>query len=165
MLERCGFGERWQGWIHHCVSTVHILVLINGTPAGFFSSSQGVRQGDSLSPLLFVLVEAFSRMMNATVERDLMSGFFVGSKVMVVSHLLFADDTLIFCKPNVEQLCNLRYLLLCFEVVSGLKINLSKSIIAPIGEVEDVEGLARILGCGVDSVPFTYLGFTFGCSL
>jgi hypothetical protein len=166
MLERCGFGERWRGWIHHCVSTVRLSVLIKGASANFFSNSQGVRQGDPLSPLLFVLVmEVFSRMMNATVVSDHMSGFPVGSqrsKVMVVPHLLFVDDTFIFCEPNVEQLCNLRCLLLCFEAVLGLKINLSKFVIAPIGEVGDVEGLSRILRCGVDLVPFTYLGLPLG---
>ena len=123
MLERCGFGERWRGWIHHCVSMVCLFVLINGASADFFSNSRGVRQGDPLSLLLFVLVmEVFSRMMNATVERDHMSRFLVGlrrSEVMVVSHLLFTDDTLIFYEPNVEQLCNLRCLLLCFEAVWG----------------------------------------------
>jgi hypothetical protein len=78
MLERCGFGERWCGWVHHCVSMVCFSVLINGTPTSFLGSSRGVTQGDPLSPLLFVsLMEAFSRMMNATVERDLMSGFSV----------------------------------------------------------------------------------------
>ena len=122
-----------------------------------------------MSPLLFVLVmEAFSRMMTATVERDLMSGFLVGSRhleVMVVSHLLFADDTLIFCEPKVEQICNLRCLLLCFEAVFGLKINLSKCDIVPIGEVGDVEGLSRILGYGVGSMPFTYLGFHWVLSI
>jgi hypothetical protein len=74
-----------------------------------------VRQGDPLSPLLFVMVmEAFSRMMNVAVERELLTGFLVGlqhSKAMEVSHLLFADDTLIFCEPKVEQLRNLRCLL------------------------------------------------------
>jgi hypothetical protein len=58
--------------------------------------------------------------------------------------------------------CNLRCLLLCFEAVSGLKINLSKSVIVPIGKVGDVEGLSSILGCRVDSAPFTYLGLPLG---
>ena len=115
--EKCGFKKRWSGWIQHCVFTVRFSVLINGTPADFISSSRGVRQGDPLSPLLFVMMmEAFSRMMNATVERDLMSGFSEGlqhSEVMEVSPLLFADDTLIFCEPKVEQLRNLR----CFAAV------------------------------------------------
>jgi hypothetical protein len=62
----------------------------------------------------------------------------------------------------VEQICNLRCMLLCFEAVLGLKINLSKSIIVPIGEVGDVEGLSRILGCGVESMPFTYFGLPLG---
>ena len=143
-------------------------MLINERPAYFFSSSRGVRQGDPLSPLLFVMVmEAFSRMMNVVVERELLTGFLVGlwhSEVMEVSHLLFADDTLIFCRPKVEQLQNLRCLVLCFEAVSGLKINLSKSVIVPIGEVEDVEGLSRILGCGVESLPLRNLGLPLGAS-
>ena len=86
-----------------------------------------MRQGDPLSPLLFVVVmEAFSRTMNVAVGRELLTRFLVGSRhfeAMEVSHLLFADDTLIFCEPMVEQLWNLRCLLLCFEVVTGLKIN------------------------------------------
>ena len=118
MLERSGFGERWRCWIHQCVSMVRFSMLINETLADFFSSSRVVRQGDPLSPLLFVVVmEAFSRMMNVAVERELLSGFSVGTRhfeVMEVSHLLFADDTLIFCEPKVEQICNLRCLLLCF---------------------------------------------------
>jgi hypothetical protein len=76
MLGRCSFGERWRGWIHQCVSTVWFSVLINGTPVYFFGSSRGVRQGDPLSPLLFVVVvEAFSRMMNVAVARELLAGF------------------------------------------------------------------------------------------
>jgi hypothetical protein len=166
MLERCGFGETCRGWIHQCVPTVCFSVLINGTPTDFFSSSQGVRQGDPLSPLLFVVVmEAFSKMINVAVERELLSGFLVGSRhfeVMKVSHLLFTDDTLIFCKPKVEQICNLRCLLLCFEAVLELKINLSKSVNVPIGEVGDMKGLSSILGCGVESLPLTYFGFPLG---
>jgi hypothetical protein len=57
--------------------------------------------------------------------------------VLLLSHLLFADYTLIFCESNLYQLRNLRRLFFCFEAVLGLKINLAKSEIGPIGTVED----------------------------
>jgi hypothetical protein len=63
----------------HCISTVRFSIPLNGFPVGFFSSSRAVRQGDPLSPFLFVVVmEAFSRMMTALVERGLLFGFLVG---------------------------------------------------------------------------------------
>jgi hypothetical protein len=165
-LKRCSFRERWRGWIAHCISTVCFSININGSPSGFFRSSRGLRQGDPLSPLLFVLVmEAFSRMIYATVDSGRLSGFSVGPSTqdaMMVSHLLFADDTLIFCDPIADQIRDLRCLLLCFEATSGLRINLSKSEMVPVGEVGDVEELASILGYGVASLPLKYLGLPLG---
>jgi hypothetical protein len=116
---RCGFREKWCSWIAHCISLVRFSVLVNGSPAGFFSSSRGLRQGDPLSPLLFFIVmEALSKMITATVDRGFFSGFSVGSRppAVNVSHLLFADDTFIFCEANPNQLRHLRVLLLFFEV-------------------------------------------------
>jgi hypothetical protein len=107
-LNRCGFGERWRGWIAHCISTVCFSININGSPSRFFGSSPGLRQGDPLSLFLFVLVmEAFSRMIFATVDSRHLSGFSMGlstQDAMMVFHLLFADDMLIFCDPIADQI-------------------------------------------------------------
>jgi hypothetical protein len=139
LLRRCGFGERWCSWIVHCISSVRFSVLVNGTPTGFFSSSLGLRQGDPLSPLLFVIVmEALSKLFSITVQRGFLSGFSVGSGsngVINISHLLFAGDTLVFCGANPDHLHYLRLLFLSFEAISGLKINLAKLVLVPVGYV------------------------------
>jgi hypothetical protein len=168
LLQRCGLGEKWRDWICFCISTVRFSILVNGTPSGFFSSSRGLRQGDPLSPLLFVVfMEALSRMLTAALDHGNLTGFSVGSRdseALVMNHLLFADDTLIFCGAQEEQIRHLRCIFLCFEAASSLRINLGKSEIVPIGEVEDVEGLANLLGCRVASLPMTYLGLPLGAS-
>jgi hypothetical protein len=121
-----------------------------------------------LSPLLFVIVmEALSKMLSTTVDRGLLSGFSVGSRlseVVNISHLLFADDTLVFCGANSDHLRYLRVLFLCFEAVSRLKVNLAKSVLVLVGNVDNVDGLASILGCGVSSLPMKYLGLPLGTS-
>jgi hypothetical protein len=136
-------------------------VLVNGSPYGFFSSSRGLRQGDPLSPLLFVFVmEALSRMITAAVSGGVLDGFRVGDASF--SHLLFADDTLIFCDASSSKIRSLRSLLLLFEVVSGLKVNLAKSSIIPVGNVANVGRLADFLECEVAYLPVMYLGLPWG---
>ena len=148
MLRRCGFSARWIGWISFCISSVRFSILVNGSPSGFFSSSRGLRQGDPLSPLLFVIVmEGFSRMMDKAVESGLLSGFLVGNRgitTLMMPHLLFADDTLIFSAAEHDQILNLRYVLTWFEAITGLRINLGKFELVLVGDVLDVEGLADI---------------------
>ena len=81
-----------------------------------------------------------------------------------VLHLLFADDTILFWDAEVEQILHVRLLLLCFQAVTGLKFNLAKSEMVPIGEVNNVHVLAKILGCRVGALPMTYLGMPLGAS-
>ena len=76
--------------------------------------------------------------------------------------MFFADDTLVFCGAVRDQLYHLKGVLLCFEAVSGLRINLGKSEIVPVGPVPDVEALAHILGGRTASLPMKYLGLPLG---
>ena len=91
-LWRCGFSGKWCRWIFACIFFVCFSILVNGSSRGFFHSSRGLRQGDSCSPLLFLLVmEALSRMLVKAVERRFISGFSVGNSVEnSVSNLPFA---------------------------------------------------------------------------
>ena len=140
--------------------------MINGSPCGFFGSTRGLGQGDLLSPLLFVLVmKALGRMLDKAVHVGCMLGFNVGNlegRSMVVSHLLFADDTLIFCEADLDQILILCMILIWFEAVLGLKINLGKSELVLDGVVHNVDLFLVVLGCKQGSLPMKYLGLPLG---
>ncbi|RVW69349.1 DNA-directed RNA polymerase V subunit 1 [Vitis vinifera] len=138
-------------------------VLVNGVPAGFFPSSKGLRQGDPLSPYLFVLG---MEVLDALIRRAVAGGYLLGCSFqgdrrhnLKISHLFFVDDTIVFCEANKEHLTHLSWILLWFEAASGLRINLDKSEIIPVGVVEE---MTVELGCRVGSLPSQYLGLPLG---
>ncbi|RVW24229.1 LINE-1 reverse transcriptase-like [Vitis vinifera] len=166
VMRKMGFGEKWIRWMKWCISTVSFSVLVNGSSSGFFQSSRGLRQGDPLSPYLFVLVmEAFSSLLRKAVAGGFVSACKArsrGGEGVNVSHLLFADDTLVFCGASKVQLLHLNWILMWFEAMSGLRINLDKSELIPVGCVNNVEELAAAIGCKVGSLPTSYLGLPLG---
>ena len=86
---------------------------MNGSPFGFFRSSKGLRQGDPLSPYLFVIgMEALSCLIAIVVDRGFLSGC-----GLIISHLLRADDTLLFCESNQGQMVYLSCLFVWFEAI------------------------------------------------
>jgi len=150
------------------ISTVHFFILINGEAFGFFSSSIGLRQGDPLSPLLFILViETLSKLVNRVVDEGFLDGLHISnscSESVFISHLLFDDDTIVFCKPEESNLHFLKCIHLVFEAMFGLRVNLTKSLIIPIGELPNVNVLAHFFGCRVEYLPAYYLGLPLGAS-
>ena len=161
-----GFGRRWVIWMKWCASTTSFSILVNGSPTRFFQNLSGLRQEDPLSPYLFVIgMEAFSRLLKRVVDGNYLSGSKIAERGGVessISHLLYADDTLLFCEANKDQLKFLSWILMWFEVLSGLRINLNKSEILPIGLVDNVQELAAELGCGIGSLSTSYLGLPLG---
>ena len=110
-------------------------------------------------------MEAFGQLLKRAVDGGFIltcnvGGF--GREGVKVFHLLFANDTLVFVKDDQNQLTFLSWLLMWFEDLSGLKINLEKSELIPIGRVEGMELLAAMLGCKVGRLPSTYLGLPLG---
>ena len=133
VLEKKGFSPRWRKWMRSCLSTVSFAILVNGNAKGWVKASRGLRQGDPLSPFLFtIMADVLSRMLLRAEERNVLEGFRVGRNRTRVSHLQFADDTIFFFSAREEDMMTLKNVLLVFEHISGLKVNLDKSNIYDI---------------------------------
>ena len=108
VLRKMGFGEKWIKWIDWCISIVKFSVLINGSPSVFFQSSRELRQGDPLCPYLFVIVmEVFSCLLRRATSGGYLSGWRVRGRSgegILISDLLFADDTLVFCEASQDRM-------------------------------------------------------------
>uniref|UniRef100_A0A2N9F8F9 Reverse transcriptase zinc-binding domain-containing protein n=1 Tax=Fagus sylvatica TaxID=28930 RepID=A0A2N9F8F9_FAGSY len=116
--------------------------------------------------MLFVIVmEALSRLIDKAIGAGMLSGFSVGgvdSFPLEISHLQFAEDTLIFCEADSDQPFHLRSILVWFEATLGLWVNLGKSELVQVGDVPFLEELADILGCKTMTLPMKYLGQPLG---
>lgn len=123
-----------------CICTTSPAVMVNGGPSSFFKAARRLRQGDPLSPLLFIIVmEAFSKLLERDVELNLFKRITVGrgDSRVEISYLFFADDVLIFCQPEEITLFYRRCVLLYFQLVSVLKINMKKFKLVRIGDKRD----------------------------
>ncbi|XP_039034126.1 uncharacterized protein LOC120170219 [Hibiscus syriacus] len=168
LMKVMGFGEKWISWIDRYISTASISVLVNGSPTKEFHISKGLRQGCSLSPLLFNLVgELLNLMLIKAADVGLFQGFRIGrnGNSFHLTHLQFADDLILFCSDSPMQILNIRRVLRVFSVMMGLHLNLSKSTLYGVNVgVDRIMDWANEAGCGVGSFPMTYLGLPIGSS-
>ena len=147
-----------------CLSSTSFAILINGNAKGWVKAYKDLRQGDPLSPFLFTLVaNVLSRLSVRVEERGLLEGFLVGRNRIWVSHLQFADDTILFFRASFEELHSLKLILLLFGRLSRLRINLNKSTFSGINISQDQTArLASLLECAVSDWPLSYLGLPLG---
>nr|KAJ0209709.1 hypothetical protein LSAT_V11C400167150 [Lactuca sativa] len=128
---------------------------------------RGVRQGDPLSPFLFIIAaEGLNIALETAKEKNLFEGIHLPRHGPVISHLQYADDVVFMGKWSEENLKNLIRILRCFELASGLKINLSKSKLYGVGTQDiELDLVARSLNFSIGSFPFIYLGLPVGASM
>ncbi|XP_050211808.1 uncharacterized protein LOC126661967 [Mercurialis annua] len=160
MLKCMNFDGTWINRISSLFSSSQLSVLVNGSPSDNFFMEKGVRQGDPISPLLFVIaIEDLRAIFSEATSRGLIDGIQIEGCINQVSLLQFADDTLVFIPYDLEKLMNLRRILHCFELISGLEINFQKSSITGIN-IDDysLSLAADILSCKMQDFSITYLG-------
>ncbi|GJT13803.1 RNA-directed DNA polymerase, eukaryota [Tanacetum coccineum] len=163
VLANFGFGLKWRSWIQGCLNSAMGSILVNGSPTSEFNFSKGLKQGDPLSPFLFILImESLHLSFNNVVNTGLYNGIQIDESLNS-SHLFYADDVIFVGKWNSSNLSTIVNVLKWFYLASGLKINLNKSKLMGIGISHDVvASAAKSIGCSILHSPFNYLGVKVG---
>lgn len=163
VLQYFNFPSKWINLIMNCISSVQHSLIINGNTTDFFSSSRGIRQGDPMSPYIFILcMEIISSMIKKKVDNKR----WIAAKTQDISlsHLLYADDVLLFAKVNRKSIKAIQSVLKDFMDTSGLNANLAKSYVwfSPNTPSHIRNSTSSSLGIQENKKPGIYLGITLG---
>nr|XP_043625514.1 uncharacterized protein LOC122596934 [Erigeron canadensis] len=164
IMHQMGFPPKWCTWIYGLLSSARAAVLVNGTPTFEFQCGKGMRQGDPISPFLFLIVmEGFSCMINKATASGFLAGLKLPKGGPVISHLLYADDCTFIGDWSMCNLYKVARALRVFYLCSGLRINLGKSNLFGVGvDNTEVKRAAEVFKCKEGSLPFKYLGLRIG---
>ena len=164
VLISMNFSSCWIKWIKECVTTVQYAILINGSPTPFFTPNRGLRQGDPLSPYLFLFcANILSLALLKEEGLGNIRGIGVGRNGLSFTHLLFADDSLFFFQIDESSLSNLKRTILWYCSISGQAINFNKFDLFcfPNTPQEVQEATASSLQVNLVQYPTKYLGINF----
>lgn len=157
-LAALGFPDRFIGWIKECVCSPSFSIAVNGMTAGYFKSSRGLRQGDPLSPYLFVLaMEVFSKLLSSRFASGYIS-FHPKTADLEISHLMFADDVMVFFDGSSSSLHGIYETLEDFAGWSGLNMNRDKTVLFQAGLSQREIDVSAVYGFPTGTLPVRYLG-------
>jgi hypothetical protein len=160
VLRKKNFPEKWVEWMKQIIEGGKVGVNINGEAGGFFNTHKGLRHGDPLSPLLFNLVsDALATMIDNAKLAGKIKGLVPNLIEGGLTHFQYADDTIIFLNMDDQSIIHTKFLLYCFENMSGLKINYQKSEVFALGcSEQEAIRVAQMLNCNTGQLLLKYLG-------
>ena len=160
VLKLSGFSGKWCTWMQQVVTGGTVSVKLNDKVGPYFVSSKGVRQGDPLSPILFnVAADCLARIVRKAQRANLITGLAENLIPGGVILLQYADDTIVCLQNDMTKARNMKLLLCFYEMMSGLKINFSKSEIIMIhGDDSLNTQYADLFNCQIGSFSLKYLG-------
>ena len=130
IMRKMGYNERWIRLVMVCVKTVTYSILVNGEPQGLITPIRGIRQGDPFSPFLFLLcTEGLHGLIQQAARVGDLKGFSLCRRGPELTHLLFADDSMLFCRATPNECRNIIDILERYEKASGQKVNKNKTSI------------------------------------
>jgi hypothetical protein len=159
-LKCLGAPTRFISWIRECITSPSFTIALNGSLVGYFHGKKGLRQGDPISPYLFVIpMEGLSLLLGDAVSSNSQFDFHPGCRELKLNHLCFADDLLIFFAASIRSVKVIKDVLDDFEQILGLKANPSKSSIFLAG-VNPVlkQDILEMLHMPEGVLPVRYLG-------
>ena len=161
IMHKMGFCTKWVNLMMQCVTTVTYLIRLNGKPRGHIIPSRGLRQGDPISHFLFLFcAEGLSSLLQRAISMGSIKGVVASPQGPHISHLFFADDSIIFCQATKEDCDHLVQILEIYEQASGQKINREKtSLFFSHNTSHDMqEEIKQRFGAEVIKQHETYLG-------
>jgi len=165
-MKMLGIYGKWVGWIRACLESSSVLVLVNGSPTLELKTKKGLRQGNPLTPFLFIIVAGgLARVVRKAVEKDLLESVEIGGRCIKVDMLQYADDTLFLCKAKAQTMFVIKVIVNCFELALGLNVNFQKSSVGGVGSNNRLtKHFAVILNCDTTKTLVKYLGMlVVGC--
>lgn len=164
MRKKLGFGDQWINTIMRCISSIQYAVLINGQPSNIFSPNRGLRQGDPISPYLFLLcIEGLSSLLNQAKILGKIQGLKIVRGCRPLTHLFFADDNILFCRAKKSKWFQIQQLLSVYERASGQFLNRQKtSLFFTFNTSRDIrDDISLTTGVSFTSNQSKYLGLPF----
>ena len=130
VMRKLGFNDQWISLLMLYVKSVSYSILVNGEPKGVIHPTRGIRQGDPLSPFLFLLcTKGLNRLISQAAHQGDIHGFSLSKRSPKLTHLLFANDSLLFCRSTSEECQKIMDILGVYERCSGQQINKNKTTI------------------------------------